>query len=219
MTGLTKGAWAQAVCNREFICVETYSGYGSGARADPKGKRNFLTPSDENEAVEEAVLDALAASRCLVLGAPRPGVELDPEVEFDMELYDYKLTAERYAAWIGELMERHGYKTKRALFKDMKTCRIAREGQSITFRPTQHVKLEVWAGSREEGFEDVVVPANSTPAEGGAAMRVAFSRSTAAETTFDGNNRTESDGTTDSCGGRGQAARNLPLGRRNENAG
>jgi hypothetical protein len=176
MREVTRGAWAQAICNSKFICVETYSGYGGGHSRDPKGKQHFLDSGAPDESLGNAVLDALAHSRSFVASAPRTDVQLHPEVEFDMELYDYKLTAERYVAWVKELMERYGYKTKRALFKDMKTCFIARVGSSITFRPSRHEKLELWGRSKGDEFEDVVIPADSTPAEIGAAMRLGFSR-------------------------------------------
>jgi hypothetical protein len=137
-----------------------------------------LTPVDGDEAYGTAVLHALTSSRCFVLGAPRPGVELHPEVEFDMDLYDYKLTSERYTTRIERQMSRYSYKTKRALFKGMKTCFIERAGGVINFGPSRNEKPEVWVRSKEDGFEDVVIPAESTRTEIGAALRLAFSRCT-----------------------------------------
>jgi hypothetical protein len=178
MNEVIKGAWAQALSKDKFICVETYSGYGTGNRADPKGKQNLLAPDASDQVLGAAVLDALAHSRCLVLGAPRSDVQLPPEVEFDPELYDYQLSNERYGVWVRTLMESYGYKSRQSLFKGMKNCFIKRVGSAITFVPSKHQKLESWGRTKDDGIEDVVVSAESTPAEIGAALRLAFCRCT-----------------------------------------
>ncbi|WP_275973361.1 contact-dependent growth inhibition system immunity protein, partial [Stutzerimonas marianensis] len=73
------------------------------------------------------VLDALAHSR-FVLPEPRKGVWIHPEATFDMNLYDYDLTSQRYDQWVRITLERYSYKNKRALFKDMKKCSIESKG-------------------------------------------------------------------------------------------
>lgn len=177
MSEIIRGHWAQAICNDDFICVETYSGYRGGHSRDPKGKQNFLTPSSSDELLGAAVLDAIVHSR-FVLGAPREGSVYPPDVEFDMELYDYKLSAERHTAWTKDLMTRFDYKTKRSLFQKMRNCFIESKSGSITIKPSCHQKLEQWGRESADEFEDVVVSADSTPAEIGSALRLAFSRCT-----------------------------------------
>lgn len=174
MNQVTRAYWASAFCNGDFICVKTYSGY-NGGRGDPKGKQHLLAPDASDESLGLAVLDAMAHSR-FVLGVPRPGSVYPPDLEFDMDLYDYKKVAERYAAWTKALMERYGYRTRRALFKDMKNCSIESRNGVITIGPSNHEKLEAWGREKDDGIEDVVIPADSTPAEIGAALRLAFSR-------------------------------------------
>ena len=81
-----------------------------------------------------------------------------------------------YAAWIERLMRFGGYKTKRALFKDMLSCMIEQEDDTITMRPSRHEKLEAWSG---EGFtegDNVLVDADASPDQIGAALREAFRR-------------------------------------------
>lgn len=177
MNEIVKSAWTSAVCNDKFVCVQTYSGYGGGTNADLKGKLNFLAPNASDEEFGKALLDALAHSR-FVLPEPRTDAWIHPDVEFDLELTDYKLVASRYATWIGTLMERYGYKTKRALFKDMRKCSIDMKCGVITISPSHHEKPEAWGRTKGDGIEDVVIPAESTPAEIGAALRLAFSRCT-----------------------------------------
>ncbi len=177
MNEVIRGAWASVIWNGDFICAETLSGYRSGTNVDPKGRQNFVPLDATDEELGLAALDAMAYSR-FVLGVPRTDVWIHPEVEYDMDLYDHKQVAERYATWVKTLMRRFNYKTRRALFKDMKTCQIARENGLICIRPSHHEKLESWGRKKDDGIEDVIVPADSSPAQLGAALRLAFSRCT-----------------------------------------
>ena len=175
MNEVIRGYWENAYLNDDFICVETWSGYRGGHRGDPKGKQNFVAPDASDEALGAAVLDALAHSRW-VLGAPRDGFVDPPGLEYDMELYDYKQTAEQYIQWIKNLMERYSYKTKRALFKDLENCRIAVKGGVMKITPMRHTKLEQWEGLGPNDEGSIEIPADSTPVEIGSAVRLAFSR-------------------------------------------
>jgi hypothetical protein len=177
MKEVIRGTWAGVIFNGEFICVETRSGYQSGTHTDPKGSQNFLEPNASDEAIGLAVRDALGRSR-FVLGVPRADVWIHPDVEFDPELYDYKLNMDRYEAWTKALMVRFGCKTKRALFKDMENCAIEATGELIKIIPKRHVKLEAWEGLGPNNAGAVEIPADSSPAEIGAALRLAFTRCT-----------------------------------------
>lgn len=177
MNEIVRGYWARALFNGDFICVETWSGYRGVDQLDDKGKQHLLVPDASDEVLGTAVLDAMAHSR-FVLPAPRTDVWIHPEVEFDMELYDYKKSIERYAAWTKALMERYGYKTKRALFKEMKSCSIESKNGVIDIRPKHHEKLEGWSGEGITEEDHIKLAANSSAAEIGAALRLAFSRCT-----------------------------------------
>lgn len=177
MDDVIRGYWACAKNNGDFICVETWSGYRGGSDLDYKAKQHLLAPDVSDEALGIAVLDALAHSR-FVLPAPRAGSTYPPNLEFDMILCDYKLKAERYTKWVTDLMAHYGYKTKRALFKNMHSCGIDQYSDSIKIRPSHHEKLEAWGREKDDGIEDVIIPANSIPVEIGAALRLAFSRCT-----------------------------------------
>lgn len=177
MDDVIRGYWAGAKFNGDFFCVETWSGYRSGSELDYKGKQHLLTPDASEEALGIAVLDTLAYSR-FVLPASRAGSIYPPDIEFDMDLHDYKLKIERHAQWIQSLMALYGYKTKRALFKDMHSCHIDKYNDILTIRPSHHKKLETWGREKDDGIEDVIIPATSTPREIGAALRLAFSRCT-----------------------------------------
>jgi hypothetical protein len=174
MSEVTRGYWAGVKCNSDFICVETWSGYRGGTDRDPKGKQNLLPPDASAVALGEAVQDALAHSRW-VLPARREGSTYPEGVDFDMSVSDYKVN---YPAWIKALMERYGYKTKRALFTGMKRVSIENKNGVLTFTPWHHAKLEGWVGLGDGGDAKVVIPATSAAEEIGAALRLALSRCT-----------------------------------------
>jgi len=75
-------------------------------------------------------------------------------------------------------MERYGYKTKHALFKNMKSCGIVISGGQLVFSPSHHDKLDSWSRSKDDGIEDVIISSDCPYAEVGAALRLAFSRCT-----------------------------------------
>lgn len=173
-----RGFWASAYCNESFICVYTRSGYRGGTEADRiKGKQYLLPHDADDDALGTAVWNTLSHSRCVL---PEFYPDVSPEVECDAELYDNSQRAERYEEWVRHLMGIYGYKTKRALFKNMKSCSIEKKLGILTISPSIHEKLEAWSGfAKDDGVENVVIPDNSTTAEIGAALRLAFEKSIA----------------------------------------
>ncbi|MGG7554907.1 contact-dependent growth inhibition system immunity protein [Pseudomonas sp. ES3] len=174
MSEIVKAAWAEVKANSDFISVKTFSGYNS-CRADPQGVDCLMSPDISDQELGASVLEALAQSR-FVLPEPRKDVWIHPEATFDKGLYDYGLTNQRYEAWVGSLIERYGYKSKRALFKDMKRCSVESKNGEIIIRPSRHEKLEAWSGKGISESDYVVVSLNSSSAEVGAALRLAFDR-------------------------------------------
>ncbi|MDA7416441.1 contact-dependent growth inhibition system immunity protein [Xenophilus arseniciresistens] len=166
MNAVVPSRWASAYWNRNFYLIETFSGYGMAGR-DPAGKQHTLQQDATADDLGAAVLDAMGHSRFL---------SLDEAKDF----FDYKKMQEQYAAWIEDLMKQHGYKTKRALFKDMARCNISLTvGDSqMTISPSHHDRLESWSRVKDDGIEDVVIPSDSTPEVVGQALLLGFSRCT-----------------------------------------
>ncbi|MCA6218982.1 contact-dependent growth inhibition system immunity protein [Photorhabdus antumapuensis] len=156
--------WRNARCvfNGDFYCIETFSGYRM-LSADPQGSYYLLSPDIDDEQLGMAVLDALFKSRLI------PLEEIDDF--FEPEKYD-----EQYKEWIDELIKTYGYRSKRQLFKRMRDCGIQLLDGNITIRPTGHEKLELWTGKGIVESDYVIIPADSSPEEVGAALRLAFSR-------------------------------------------
>jgi len=176
MGDVIKTAWADVKFNNDFICIETFSGYRSAQR-DPSGVQYLIDPeADENE-LGLALLDALMQSR-FVLPEPRSDIWIHPEVTFDAGFYDYKLTSQRYAVWVSNLMGAYGYKNKRSLFQNMKSCGVERNSDNLIIRPMHHEKLDAWSGKGKSESDNLVVSSKSSPAEIGRALRLAMNRCT-----------------------------------------
>ncbi|MNB63161.1 hypothetical protein D3C87_949650 [compost metagenome] len=163
MSQLNNKAWAYVKFNKDFIFIETYSGYFN-CLPDPEGKRSLLLHTCEDSELGECVLAALAVSRMI-----------DPKE--NPEFFDFRgRVVTQYNEWIANLMKEFGYKTKRALFKDMKICSLDAVNGLVTIRPSHHEKLEAWSGKGITDKDYVVISATSACNEVGAALRLAFSR-------------------------------------------
>ena len=147
--------------NGDFISIESYSGYANANMADPSAPEFLLEVEASDEILGKSIVEALNNSRPLSLEEHRNTA---------------KNLAENYKAWIQRMMEKYNYKTKRALFKNMKSCSIlCREGM-IIIKPSYHQTLEGWSGDRINKEDYVTLPAESSFSELGAALRLAFTR-------------------------------------------
>ncbi|MEP6930603.1 MAG: contact-dependent growth inhibition system immunity protein [Flavobacterium sp.] len=160
-----KRSWVYVKSNDDFIFIETYSGYWN-CLPDPSGESFMLSHSSSNEEVGEAVLRGVSASRII-------------NPKHDPEFFDVMgRVVPQYNSWISEVMSQFGYKTKRAMFKDMKNCAIELVKNTVMIQPSHHEKLEAWSGKGITESDYVVIPSNSSPVEVGAALRLAISRCT-----------------------------------------
>lgn len=162
---MNKLSWspsASSVNNGDFISIQAYSGYNL-AMVDPETTEYLFELEVPDEILGKGILDSLKQSRALSIDEARK-MNMNGDKNYD--------------EWIQKLMTRYGYKTKRALFRNMKHCDIYLCQGIIRIEPKYHDKLEGWSGEgfREEDY--VKIPADSPPAEIGAALRLAFSRCT-----------------------------------------
>ena len=148
--------------NQDFIWVYTDSGRGLVAY-DPQGKDVILGLDADDAALGVAVREALACSRLL---SPKEA----------MKFLDYRERGDEYKKRVKSLMCMHGYKNKSAMFKNMKSCSITLSQGKIEISPTIHKTLDGWVRKKNDGIEDVLIPANSPAHEIGVALRLAFSR-------------------------------------------
>ncbi|MDT3664599.1 contact-dependent growth inhibition system immunity protein [Cronobacter dublinensis] len=155
--------WVCIFCTPEFISIETYSGLGRVSR-DPLFTPHLLSPESDDESIGKAILQALSDSRTLIL------------LEERVELFDLEKGKQRYCEWIAMLREKYGYKSRKALFKDMKYCSIHCVNGVINISPSRHEKLEAWGGTGRGGNDKVILSLENSPAEIGAGLRLALSR-------------------------------------------
>ena len=151
--------WASLKANEKALIIQTYSGCGLIA-VDCLYPPYILPLDADNETLGVIVLQALANSRTLTNEAER--------IDF------FNKSGKGYIDWVNQLCEKLGYKTKRALFKNMMSCSIWLNNGRIEISSSRHVKLDAWEGMRN--VEKVILTLNNTPAEIGAGLRLALSR-------------------------------------------
>lgn len=151
-----------AKITEKFICLVPQSGYRL-AMSEPTATEYLLAPDVSDDVLGEAIRSALTESRFLSLE----------------EANALRLTADsRYTEWVRSLTDRYGYKTKQALFRNMRSCSISLSGDELVLSPSHHDKLDSWSRTKGDGIEDVIISFRSSSGELGAALRLAFSRCT-----------------------------------------
>lgn len=151
---------ASVKTNGDFVDLSALSGYRLSI-VDPEGKTYHLGSAATDEELGEAVVDVLNSSRSLdpaAASALRAGAQ------------------EHYEQWVAKIMSRHGYKTRRQMFEEMRSCRVERSNGEIVFIPLRHEKLEGWSGDGITPDDHVVVAADAASDRVGAALRLALER-------------------------------------------
>lgn len=163
MNILGKKSWAYVKSNKDFIFIETYSGYRN-CLPDSEGKQFILMHSISDYDLGIAISEALAVSR-----------QIDPKES--PGFFDFMgRVIPLYESWVAQMIVDFGYKTRRAMFKDMKSCSVESLNGFVSLQPSYHEKLEAWSGKGITEGDYVVVSENSSFAEIGAALRLALSR-------------------------------------------
>ncbi|NRN29611.1 contact-dependent growth inhibition system immunity protein [Photorhabdus heterorhabditis] len=157
-----QGLNAGAKFNGDFYSIQTHSGNGL-LGVDPLGSKHLLQPFVSDQELGNAVFDALSKSRVI-------------PIDECGDYFDHDVNDKQYKNWITEMMGSYDYRSKRQLFKKMLSCGICMLDGQITIRPSRHEKLEGWSEDGISESDYVVIPADSSPEEVGAALRLAFSR-------------------------------------------
>lgn len=148
--------------NPEFYCIQTFSGYRMLA-VDPDAEMFLLEHTASKSQIGESVLKAIAASRLI-------SVE-DIPVYFDSD----KKT-KQYQKWVAYISEKYGYKSRRELFNNMRSCGAEEFEGRITIKPTFHDKLEGFSGEGIAESEYVTIPSESLAEDVGEAVLLVLSR-------------------------------------------
>ena len=152
--------WAGYKANERALIIQTWSGFGRYA-PDHLYPPHILPLDADNETLGTTVLQALANSRTL-----------DNEAE-RIDFLKQESFKPRYEDWVANLCGNLGYKTRRALFKNMMSGDIWLHNGCLKISPSRHVKLEAWDAI---DADDVILLLDNSPEEIGAGLRLALSR-------------------------------------------
>ena len=152
--------WAGYKANERALIIQTWSGFGRYA-PDHLYPPHILPLDTDNETLGTTVLQALANSRTL-----------DNEAE-RIDFLKQESFKPRYEDWVANLCENLGYKTRRALFKNMMSGDIWLHNGCLKISPSRHVKLEAWDAI---DADDVILSLDNSPEEIGAGLKLALSR-------------------------------------------
>ena len=152
--------WAGYKVNERALIIQTWSGFGRYA-PDHLYPPHILPLDTDNETLGTTVLQALANSRTL-----------DNEAE-RIDFLKQESFKPRYEDWVANLCGNLGYKTRRALFKNMMSGDIWLHNGCPKISPSRHVKLEAWDAI---DADDVILLLDNSPEEIGAGLKLALSR-------------------------------------------
>ena len=152
--------WAGYKANERALIIQTWSGFGRYA-PDHLYPPHILPLDTDNGTLGTTVLQALANSRTL-----------DNEAE-RIDFLKQESFKPRYEDWVANLCGNLGYKTRRALFKNMMSGDIWLHNGCLKISPSRHVKLEAWDAI---DADDVILSLDNSPEEIGAGLKLALSR-------------------------------------------
>ena len=151
--------WAGYKANERALIIQTWSGFGRYA-PDHLYPPHILPLDTDNGTLGTTVLQALANSRTL-----------DNEAE-RIDFLKQESFKPRYEDWVANLCGNLGYKTRRALFKNMMSVDIWLHNGCLKISPSRHVKLEAWDAI---DADDVILSLDNSPEEIGAGLKLALS--------------------------------------------
>lgn len=159
-------ARAEVGFNGDFFDVISIS-IGMVNYPEPSAKAHYLAPDVDDDKLGGVLRLALADSK-RTSAAEFQKIFASGEIQ--------KLADERtkYA------MQRYGYKSKKAMFKEMMCCWVSVLEDQIKIQPTHHKSIDGYSGISQEGSEILSLSVNATDADLGAALRDGFKRCTSA---------------------------------------
>lgn len=157
---------ASAYFNGDLYKIITMS-HGMLSYAEPLAEQQILLPSITDAELGCALRLALSKSRQV------------PTAEFQ-EIFKsgivQKISKERNAA----LMQQYGYKSHKALMRKMACCWITADDEKLEIKPTHHKSVDNYSGISIDGPEIILISANGSDEQVGAALKEGFARCTSA---------------------------------------
>jgi hypothetical protein len=156
---------ASAFFNEKFIRIATQA-IGMIVVGDSLVEPEYLAPDVDDAMLGATLRQCLQKSRHIEMS--------EFQKMFKAGVFN-QLDEERNQA----AMQKYGYKTKRALYKNMLCCWISVSDEKIQIKPTHHKSLDSYSGISNDGPEIQHLSMTVSDAELGAALREGFKRCTA----------------------------------------
>ncbi|PPV06422.1 contact-dependent growth inhibition system immunity protein [Xanthomonas axonopodis pv. vasculorum] len=154
---------AQVCFNGNFYKLITMSD-GMLSYADPDMQAKYLAPDVEDSELGAALRMTFEASKSV-------GIE-----DFH-KIFHSGIVQERAKEREKWEMKNYGYKSKRAMKRNMAICNVS-AGDEIKIQPTHKNSLDGYTIKKDTGTFPLFVPSTATDAELGAALREGFKRCT-----------------------------------------
>ena len=154
---------AGCMSNEDFILIITRSGLGM-VQDDNLFPIYIFEPEIDDETLGKSLLQALNNSRTISDATERA------------EFFNLEKSKQQYEEWVKMLREKFQYKSRKALFKNMKNCHIWLNNGQIEIEPTKHVKLEAWDGEGIKEEDHVYLSITDSPSEIGQGLKLALQR-------------------------------------------
>ncbi|MFE1573088.1 contact-dependent growth inhibition system immunity protein [Comamonas odontotermitis] len=159
-------AWANVSFNDVFFEITTISrgmlGYG-----DPEVEPQYLPLDISDKILGESLRLALSKSK-------RVSLEEFQKLWNSGILEETEKMREKYT------MNKYGYKTKKALYKNMNLCDVSVYGDFIEIQPTQQTSLDGYTVTKDMDLTPLKISHTVSDEELGAALRHAFTLCTSA---------------------------------------
>lgn len=126
-----------------------------------------MAPTVSDELLGTHVIAALEASRFL-----------EPSHADFITVCNMERASRSYDVWVNQLLAEFGYRSRRELFRNMRSCGIDRYEGQVRFRPYNHEGLEVWSLKGIDEASYIVIPQVANPSAHGVALKECFKRCT-----------------------------------------
>jgi hypothetical protein len=157
--------WAEVYLNEDYFEIITCS-MGMIGYPEPEAEPYYLAPYADNATLGNAVRKALSASKRLT-------------VEEFQKLFSSGVIQRLIEDRTNAVMQKYGYKTKRAMCKNMNNCSIDMVDGKIRIQPMHHKTVDGYSATKG-GPAPLSIDATASDAELGDALREGFKRCTSA---------------------------------------
>ncbi|WP_433692108.1 contact-dependent growth inhibition system immunity protein [Herbaspirillum seropedicae] len=159
-------ARAEVGFNGDFFQIIPYS-ISMVNYADPSAEVCYLPADADDEVLGRSLRLAFSGSKVV-------------SAETFHEVFASGKIQEKSAERLNFAMQRYGYKSKRALLKNMMCCWISLSERVIQIKPTHHKSIDGYSGISVDGEEILHLPNSATDDEVGKALREGIRRCTSA---------------------------------------